>query len=536
MIFSYFLYHTTPKQLVHIETNLKTMKRISRFLFVMLATCVFTTLMVSSAFGHGVGYETLPAQMLGDRKVAMEVNSVVDNATSKREITFSLFDTDTGITLRDITYHVKTIKSGEILFEGNYDAKNGILILDLIADGSDTITTQEKTGGGLFGSLLGTGKNSVEARGGIFKFGGLYRFSIDVLEAEGYSKNTQAPLRFEAGISFPESTTISVDDKYFGRQEIMVITYYELLTGLDYDAKTKSIVFSMPFEWTIPNINQTSVIHQEISIPKTFDTLQVSEYTATVNGMTLSNKSMTVDDFSNDYRIIHLLVYQSELLRLYDQQQNKPDKMDFSLFPKSDDQLLSAVTENVQYKISLRTNPRYVAPGDDVLFLFKIYDIFLHEKTVAVDYDAVIESNGKMLFKTHGKSTGEKGKWNELGFSVPKDVSGKIILHFENLNDNDLARAEIPIIVKQSLVPSFIKNNAEWWCKDSISDAEFLKGIEYLIAHDVIQISQTTQNTSGKEIPPWVKSNACWWANDSITDTEFIDAITFLVKIGLISP
>ncbi|MGQ0772465.1 MAG: hypothetical protein ACT4NT_06825 [Nitrososphaerota archaeon] len=52
-----------------------------------------------------------------------------------------------------------------------------------------------------------------------------YRFSIDVLEAEGYSKNTQTPLRFEAGISFPESTTISVNDKYFGRQEIKAITY-----------------------------------------------------------------------------------------------------------------------------------------------------------------------------------------------------------------------------------------------------------------------------------------------------------------------
>lgn len=126
-------------------------------------------------------------------------------------------------------------------------------------------------------------------------------------------------------------------------------------------------------------------------------------------------------------------------------------------------------------------------------------------------------------------------KWNEIRFSVPKDISGKIVLHFENLNDNDLARAEIPVIVKQSLVPPFIKNNAEW-CKDSISDAEFLKGIEYMIAHDVIPISQTTQNTAGKEIPAWVKNNACWWANDSIADAEFIDAITFLVKIGLIVP
>ena len=501
----------------------------------MLALCVFTPLIVSSAFGHGVGYETLPAQMLGDRKVAMEVNSIVDNATSKRQVTFSLFDTDTGITLRDVTYHVKTIKSNQVLFEGSYAAKNGILTLDLVEDDSNVVSTQEKIGGGLFGSLLGTEKNSVEARGSIFKFGGLYRFSIDVMEEENYPKNTQASIRFEAGISFPESTTIPVNDEYFGKQEIKAITYYEILTGLDYDAKTKSILFSMPFEWTISNINQTSVIHQEIAIPKTFGALQVSEYAATVNGMMLSNKTLVVDDFSNNYRIIHLLISQSELLRLYDQQQNKPDKMNFSVFPKSDDQLFSATTENVQYKITLKTNPRYAAPGDDVLFLFKIYDIFLHEKTVAVDYDVIIESNGKMLFKTHGKSTDAKTKWNEIKFSVPKDISGKIVLRFKSLNNNDLARAEIPIIIKQNPVPSFIKNNAEWWCKGSISDAEFLKGIEYLITHDVIQISQT-KNIAGKEMPAWVKNNACWWADGSISDAEFIAVITFLVKIGLIVP
>ena len=163
------------------------------------------------------------------------------------------------------------------------------------------------------------------------------------------------------------------------------------------------------------------------------------------------------------------------------------------------------MTENVQYKISMRTNPRYASPGDDVLFLFKIYDIFLHEKTVAVDYDMTIESNEKVLFKTHGKSIDAKDKWNEIKFSVPKDVSGKIVLRFENLNNNNLARAEIPIMVKQSLVPSFIKNNAEWWCKGSISDTEFLKGIEYLIAHDVIQIQQTAQSTADKEIPTYME-------------------------------
>ena len=35
----------------------------------------------------------------------------------------------------------------------------------------------------------------------------------------------------------------------------------------------KEITFSMPFEWSINNINQTSVVHEELVIPKTFGDL-----------------------------------------------------------------------------------------------------------------------------------------------------------------------------------------------------------------------------------------------------------------------
>ena len=37
-------------------------------------------------FGHGIGYETLPPQMLGDRKAIMEVRSNVDNVTHRKQI------------------------------------------------------------------------------------------------------------------------------------------------------------------------------------------------------------------------------------------------------------------------------------------------------------------------------------------------------------------------------------------------------------------------------------------------------------------
>lgn len=502
----------------------------------LVAFVMFFVISFDAAFGHGIGYETLPPQMLEGRMVAMEVNSNVDNATGRKQITFAMFDTNTGITVRNIKYHIQTIKASTPIFEGTFDAANGILVFDLIPDGSKEITIAKKSDSDFFGSLIG-GKDSIEARGDIFKHGGLYKFKIDILEAENYSKSKNKPVLFESGISFPEVSVLEINDDNYGIQKIQAITYYETLDSLNYDAKTKSIQFTMPFEWTASNINQTTVIHQEVSIPKTFGSLQVSEYGATINGIELPAQSITVDDFGKENRVIHLLVYQNEIFKLYETQKTL-DKIDFEIFPKTDDLLVVAATDNVQYKIALTTKPRHVFADDDVTFMFKIHDIFLFDKVVSTTFDFMIESGGKQLYKTSTKSTDEKDKWNEIVFSVPKDAADKLVLHFENLGGNKLARSEIPVLISKNedQIPSWIKNTADWWCEGSISDGDFLKGIEYLISHDVIVIQAIQQSGSEKTVPAWVKNDACWWADGSISDAEFINSVAFLVKNSIIKP
>lgn len=502
----------------------------------ILLLVVFLSMSSHNAFGHGVGFETLPPKMMGDRKVTMEISSNVDNATNRRQITFSMFDTNTGITIRDVTYHVKTIKNNNVIFEGNYQTGNGALIFDLIPTEHDKVTAEEKNKAGFFDSIIGVQKNTVEAQGKIFKLGGLYKFSIDVLSAEDYSAKTYPPVHFDAGISFPETVIYQINDEYFGKQQLKIVTYYDLLDGVGYDSKTKAIEFSMPFEWSISNLDQTSVIHEEIFIPKTFGSLQVSEYSASVNGIPLSNQTMTVDDFSRDNRIVHILLYRAELLRLYDIQSEKPSAIDFALFPKSDDFLLSATTENVQYKITLTTSPKQISPGDDATVSFKIYDVFLQGKTVSVPYDFSIVFGDKTIFKTSGTSTDSRNEWNQIPVSIPKDASGNITLKFENLGKNELARAEMPIaiIAKQTqTIPYWIKNPAKWWCDDSISGNEFLSGIKYLVHQNVIKISEKADKESSQEIPKWIKTNSCLWSNDSISDDEFLSGIAYLIKNGI---
>jgi len=85
-------------------------------------------------------------------------------------------------------------------------------------------------------------------------------------------------------------------------------------------------------------------------------------------------------------------------------------------------------------------------------------------------------------------------------------------------------------------VPAWVKTNAGWWADGSISESEFLSGIEFLIANEIIVVPPTTISSESSEgVPAWVKNNAGWWADGIITDGEFVNGIQHLIKTGLIS-
>ena len=84
-------------------------------------------------------------------------------------------------------------------------------------------------------------------------------------------------------------------------------------------------------------------------------------------------------------------------------------------------------------------------------------------------------------------------------------------------------------------VPEWIKNNAQWWSANQISDTAFINGIEHLISENIITIPESLKSeNSAQEIPSWIKNTANWWSENLITDDEFLAALEFLVKNGII--
>ncbi|MGI0064575.1 MAG: hypothetical protein ACREAL_06860 [Nitrosopumilaceae archaeon] len=76
-------------------------------------------LFITDSYGHGIGYEVFPPVQLGDKRVVLEVTSsqYQNPDNSDREISFALFDTETGITVRDITYSIEATKKDLLLFD-----------------------------------------------------------------------------------------------------------------------------------------------------------------------------------------------------------------------------------------------------------------------------------------------------------------------------------------------------------------------------------------------------------------------------------
>ncbi|MDH5570045.1 MAG: peptidase [Nitrosopumilus sp.] len=86
-------------------------------------------------------------------------------------------------------------------------------------------------------------------------------------------------------------------------------------------------------------------------------------------------------------------------------------------------------------------------------------------------------------------------------------------------------------------VPAWVKSNAGWWADGTISETEFVSGVQHLIKEGILAVPPTTvsDEKTHQGIPTWVKSNAGWWADGTITDGEFLNGIQHLIKIGIVN-
>jgi len=512
----------------------------------IIVILVFSSLFVfgfDNVYGHGLGSETFPPVVLDGKSVTLEIiSSQSDPDTNDdQQISISMIDFDSKITLRDVTFFIKSEHGDTFLFEQEFKADNGFIVFNFVSEETDSIIIEEDDGGNIFGSLLGLESRMVHVKGPGLSEGGLYKFDISIITADDYSKKLEDPLVFNSGISIAQTTIHDFIDPNFGEQNIHVITYYDEISDFQYDSNSKEISYSMPFEWSEYNINQLSVVHEEIVIPKTFGDLLVSGFSMYVNGIKISDDVVTIDDFFADDRIVHFIIYQKELFNVLNNTSNH-NEMNFVIKPDRDYVHLSSITENGQFRILASWEPENLKSNSNTKIIFDVTDTFLKNRPVATNYEFSMTQNDRVIFEQSGTSTDSRDKHNVIEFIIPEDVTGIVHLNFNNLDHNNLAKTTIPIVINpvtnqnEISIPDWIRNIAKWWSLTMISDQDFAKSLEYLIQNDIIQVpeNQSSEGASESELPSWLRKNAGWWSQGLLSNDEFFKSIQWLINNGFI--
>ncbi len=116
----------------------------------------------------------------------------------------------------------------------------------------------------------------------------------------------------------------------------------------------------------------------------------------------------------------------------------------------------------------------------------------------------IIYPDGKS--QNFGASLSNNGNYRSIISITENSLTG---IYKIELSHNNSYIGLISFVVSNPEIPNWIKNNAKWWSSESISDSEFVGGIEFLIKEGHISISSADSGTSvDPEIPDWIKNNA----------------------------
>lgn len=90
-------------------------------------------------------------------------------------------------------------------------------------------------------------------------------------------------------------------------------------------------------------------------------------------------------------------------------------------------------------------------------------------------------------------------------------------------------------LIEPVLIPDWIRNDANWWLTNEISDSEFLKDIDYLFEKQIVSVPERNVIAESQWfVPSWLKTPVSWWTEEKISDDDFLNIIENLVKREII--
>ena len=510
----------------------------------IIVCMLFSFSFMPDIFGHGLGGEVLPPVTIDGKEATLSIAispSIYDPENPETNISLKLFNSDTSAIIEHVTFEFELKKDGKQLFKDIFHDELGYLNIKVLTDNSDQIIIEgnkEEISGGWINKDF----EPIIVKGPIFTSGGLYDYTIRILTIDSDSNILTDDIKLEGAISLAENNSFVLNDQTNKEQTIQLISYFDQIDGFSFESNT--IKFSMPFDWN-QDFEQLSVVHQEIRVPNTFGAFLSTTYTSIVNDISLSSDVITIDDYSFEDRTIHIVLNQELIKEIHEQAMIDSDSvMNFELRPSQEVTFpLEFATPDLRYKVFLSWEPEIIHSLEEITFFVTFEELFSDKSQKLIEYDLTIIQNDSEIYSKHLVGNANSLNPNSHKILFDSDQSGTANFVLSNINGHSLSKGNFIIVIHPfdqaqtySIIPSWIKNNAGWWAKDTIDDDSFIQGIQFLIKEGIVQIPNTIKNSESKssEIPSWIKNNAGWWAKDTIDDDSFIQGIQFLIKEGII--
>ena len=430
--------------------------------FLIILTLVAVTLM-GTASGHGIGIES-SVGISNDRDIKLTVELLPFDfyQSDQKIIKINAYDQSNREDLTNTNFDVQIINDENILLNDSFFAEDGILIID-----------EDETGQ-------------------IFDNGGIFTFII-VINAED-EFGTVSDLGFEAQVSVTE-VTYHTQTTQAEPMEFRVKSYYDNITGFEYDTNQKTATITLPFDFAEKNISHTNVDHAEVMFPKNFIEFLAPHYFGTANGIDLFKASVFVDDYSEEEnRIVHFILLKDHLRHLKTQlnkiDSELPDKIELTLSRGEELQFpLKTLTLSEEFRVDLSWDPKEIKPNVPVKFIYTFRNPIDEGPIRDSDYTFTILQNGQEIFS---RSSNAKigADYSEYAFS--EEQTGLTVARFSNISGSG-QETEFAFVIGDkkpiSSIPAWIKNNAGWWADGQIDDNTFVQGIQFLIKAGIIVVN-----------------------------------------------
>jgi hypothetical protein len=405
-----------------------------------------------NVFGHGIGAETLPPVTVGNRNASIELSispPVFDPNDPEQRILVRFFDADSDAIIEHVTYIIELTKDNERIFRYMFHDELGNLILKINSTNSQEITIHGSQNN-LLGGWMSDGVNPVTLEGPIFSSGGLYKFDIDILTLDKDSKILDERVTYTGAISVADKTSYDVighDEKQY---RLGITSWYDQVSKFDYDTENSKISFTMPFDWSQKNIEQTNTVHEELHISKLFPDLLVTKYDVSVNGIPLPEDSIVTDDFSDDDRTVHMILSKEKLLSIRDAASKVSDsEMIFSIIPSQDVVLPLSHITNLQYTVDLWWDPTTIESGKETKFFTDITELYVATKQIKpTSFDFVLKQGKNEIFRQ--KMDGQLNappKSNLQKYVFSDKETGPILVSIENIGGSSFASTNFMVVV-----------------------------------------------------------------------------------------